>query len=209
MKTRILKSLAFCLVLFCLNSCSSFLNSERVLFDGVSLENWKISNFGGEGDVEVKDGAVFMDYGNPITGITWTGEELPRDNYFVEFEALKIDGNDFFVGLTFPVQESYCSLILGGWGGVTCGLSSFDFQDAANNETMTLVKFEKNQWYKIRMEVNGNNLRSFIDGKQIIDAKIDGRKVHIRPEVLVSIPLGVCAFETQVKYKNIKLGELK
>ncbi|MCM8531646.1 MAG: DUF1080 domain-containing protein [Lentisphaeraceae bacterium] len=209
MKSCILKSLTLCIVLLCLNSCSSFSGDEQVLFDGTSLDNWKVSNFGGEGEVEIQEGSVFMDYGNPITGITWTGEPLPKDNYFIEFEALKIDGNDFFVGLTFPVQESYCSLILGGWGGVTCGLSSFDFQDAANNETMTLVKFEKSQWYKIRMEVNGNSLRSFIDDKQIIDAKVDGRKVHIRPEVLVSIPLGVCAFETQVKYKNIKLGKLK
>ena len=42
-----------------------------------------------------------MDFGNPLSGITWQGKALPRDNYAIELDAMKLDGIDFFVGLTF------------------------------------------------------------------------------------------------------------
>ena len=47
------------------------------LFDGKSLDGWKKTAFGGEGEVEVEDGQIMMRAGNPMTGITWTGE-VPR-----------------------------------------------------------------------------------------------------------------------------------
>ena len=118
---------------------------------------------------------------------------------------MRLDGIDFFVGLTFPVREEFCSLILGGWGGTVSGLSSFDYQDAANNETTYVVEYKKNHWYKIRMEVEGDSLRAFIDGEKIIETEINGRQVHIRPEVEPSKPLGISSFDTQVAYKNIQI----
>jgi hypothetical protein len=194
---------------FLLTSCVYFpTEKSQVLFDGRNLDTWTLSNFGGEGEVNILNGAVHLDYGNPLTGITWAGRELPKDYYAIELEAQKLAGNDFFVGLTFPVREDFCSLILGGWGGVTCGLSSFDYEDASNNETSVNIKFDKNRWYKIRLEVAGDSIRTFLDGKKIIETQVNKRKVHIRPEVFVSKPLGICAFETQVAYRNIKLIEL-
>ena len=71
-----------------------------VLFNGKDLSAWTISGFGGDGEVEVQDGAIMMDYGTPMTGLTYSGEIL-RINYEIELEALKVDGNDFFVGLTY------------------------------------------------------------------------------------------------------------
>ena len=202
---KILSLLALLLV-----SCSQLKTSEeRSLFNGKDLQGWKVSNFGGEGEVEVKNGEIFLEYGNPMSGITWTGGDVPKDNYSIELEAMRIDGIDFFVGLTFPVREEFCSLILGGWGGTVSGLSSFDYQDAANNETTAVINYEKGRWYKIRMEIDGDFLRAFVDGKKIIETEINGRQVHVRPEVDVSKPLGICAFETQVSYKNIKITTLK
>ena len=50
-----------------------------------------------------------------LSGITTTLKDLPTTNYEVEFEAQRVMGTDFFVGYTFPVGDSACSLILGGW----------------------------------------------------------------------------------------------
>ena len=48
-----------------------------LLFDGETLKNWKPTDFGREGKVEVKDGLLIIGKGEPLTGVTWDGEELP------------------------------------------------------------------------------------------------------------------------------------
>src|SRR5438045_2911876 len=40
------------------------------LFDGKSLAGWKVTDFGGEGEVTVEDGQIIMHMGQPLTGIT-------------------------------------------------------------------------------------------------------------------------------------------
>ena len=95
--------------------------------------------------------------GDGCTGVTWKGE-FPSVNYEVSLEAKKIEGNDFFCGMTFPVGKNPCTLIVGGWGGATVGLSSIDGLDASENSTKTLMKFEKNRWYNIRLVVTGIQL---------------------------------------------------
>ena len=79
------------------------------------------------------------------TGITHTNP-LPKINYEVTLKAMKIDGSDFFCGLTFPVNDAFCTLIAGGWGGGLVGLSSLDNYDASENETSTFRGFEKKRW---------------------------------------------------------------
>ena len=37
-------------------------------------------------------------------------------DYELRLEAKRVEGGDFFCGLTFPVGKEYCTLILGGWG---------------------------------------------------------------------------------------------
>ena len=74
------------------------------LFDGKTLKGWKITNFGGQGDVIVKDGAILMEVGSNLTGIH-TERKLPKINYEVQLEAQRVNGSDFFCGLTFPVKK--------------------------------------------------------------------------------------------------------
>ena len=92
------------------------------LFNGKNLDGWKVTNFGGEGDVYLEKGNVVISQGADLSGITSTRKDLPRVNYEIEFEAQRAIGNDFFAGLTFPVKDSHCSLICGGWGGGVVGV---------------------------------------------------------------------------------------
>ena len=103
---------------------------SKSLFDGKSLKGWKKTQFGGEGKVEVKDGRIVLHSGGPMTGITWT-EDFPKIDYEISLEAMRVDGSDFFCGLTFPVGDKPCSFIVGGWGGGVVGLSSIDGSDAS------------------------------------------------------------------------------
>ena len=177
------------------------------LFNGKDLTGWKVSGFGGDGEIKVQDGEIFMDYGTPMTGLTYTGE-VPTVDYEVELDAQKVDGNDFFVGLTFPYKDSHLTLILGGWGGVTCGISSFDYADASENDTAFVKLFHKKKWYHIKLRVIDEKVIVYIGDEKVIDREIQGQRVHTRPEVEPSKPFGLAAFETQAKYKNITLRKL-
>jgi hypothetical protein len=85
------------------------------LFDGKSLKGWKETQFRGHGAVSVRDDMILIGKGH-LTGITWT-EDFPQSGYEIRFEAARLEGSDFFAGITFPVKDSFCSWINGGWGG--------------------------------------------------------------------------------------------
>ncbi len=180
----------------------------KPLFDGKTLKNWKSSEFGGEGEVSVKDGMIVMQQGSEMTGVTWTGGDLPKINYEISLMAQRIDGSDFFCGLTFPVKDDPCSFIVGGWGGGVVGISSLDGLDAANNETSRYESFQKGRWYKIRLRVTEKGLMGWIDEKQVVGVETKGRKISIRHEVELSRPLGVSCYSTVSGLKEIKLRTL-
>ena len=180
----------------------------KPLFDGKTLKNWKSAEFGGEGEVTVKEGMIVMQQGSEMTGVTWTGGDLPKINYEISLMAQRIDGSDFFCGLTFPIKELPCSFIVGGWGGGVVGISSLDDLDAANNETSRYESFQKGRWYKIRMRVTEQGLMGWIDEQQVVGVETKGRKISIRHEVELSRPLGISCYSTVSGLKDIKIREL-
>ncbi len=180
----------------------------KSLFDGKSLKNWKSSQFGGEGKVAVEDGIIVMNQGSDMTGITWTGDPLPKMNYEVSIMAQRIEGHDFFCGLTFEVNEDPCSLIIGGWGGGVVGISSLDGLDAANNETACYESFDEGKWYKIRLRVSEQGLMAWIGEKQVVSVATKGKKISIRGEVDPSRPFGISCYATTAGLKEIKIRNL-
>ena len=184
-------------------------NEAISLFDGKTMGKWKGTNFGGEGEVEIKDGQMLIRMGSPLSGVTWQGEPPAKMNYEISLEAQRVDGDDFFVCLTVPVNDNAISLVLGGWGGTLVGLSSIDGQDASENEYTQYMNFKREQWYKVRMVVKEKQIQAFIDDKLVIDANIEDRKVETRIEVDVSKPLGIANFATTGAYRNIQMKKLE
>lgn len=177
------------------------------LFDGKTLGQWKPTDFGGQGPVEVNDGAIYMEMGSYMTGITWTGPVV-RMNYEISLEAMRVQGNDFFCGLTFPVADKPCTLVLGGWGGSVCGLSSIDYFDASENQTTRIMSFEKGKWYHVRLRVVPDRIQAWIDGEELVDFETTDHKLDIRAEVDLSQPLGIATWCTAGAVRNIWLKEL-
>jgi hypothetical protein len=137
-----------------------------------------------------------------------TERELPKINYEVQFEAQRVAGSDFFAGLTFPVKDSHCSLIIGGWGGGVCGLSSLSGMDASENETTSYRDFTKGQWYKFRLVVTDDHISAWIDDKQIVDVDTTGQRIGTRFEIDRSKPFGFATYQTTAKLRNAKLRPL-
>jgi len=178
------------------------------LFDGTSLGQWEQTSFGGEGPVRVRDGMIVLEQGDPLTGVTWTGPALPPA-FELSLEASRLGGSDFFCGLTFPVGQSHCSLILGGWGGTTVGLSSLDGRDASENETTRQMRFEDKRWYRVRVAVTATHIRAWLDDAPIVDVATAGRRIGIRPEVDPSVPLGVASYRTRAGLRQIRIRSLR
>ncbi|HZZ70961.1 MAG TPA: DUF1080 domain-containing protein [Pirellulales bacterium] len=178
------------------------------LFDGKTLGKWKPTEFGGQGEVTIKDGAIYLATGNDLTGITWSGKDWPKMNYEISLDAQRVDGTDFFCGLTFAVNQDPCSLIVGGWGGTVVGISSLDGLDAYNNNTTKIVSFKKGQWYHIRLRVTPKQLEAWIDNDKVVDADTTDKKIGIRGEVDASKPLGIATWQTTGAVKNIRFRQL-
>lgn len=190
----------------------SFKNAVPVgwtrLFDGESLEGWEITNFGPQGPVYVSGGAISLEMGDPMTGITWEND-FPSMNYEVQLEARKVTGNDFFCGMTFPVHESFCTLIVGGWSGPVIGLSNIDGLDASENETTTYRGFDSDTWYRIKLRVTPESIEAWIDDEQVVDLNTEGREFSIRPEVGLSRPFGIASWRTTASLRDIRLKLLQ
>ncbi len=173
------------------------------LFDGATLRGWDVTSFGGEGAVEVVGGAIELDYGSPLTGITWTGA-APAGCYDLEVVAARAEGTDFFCGLTFPVRDAHLTLVLGGWGGSLCGLSNLDGDDAANNDSQRLYRFEQGRDYRVLLQVREEAVDVSLDGAPFLHVPITGRSLSLRPEVELSRPLGVASFSTRARLRAVR-----
>ena len=179
--------------------------AEISLFDGKTLGNWETTQFGGEGDTFVdEEGNLEFGFGAVITGVNWKGEVPATSNYEISLDAMKLDGNDFFLALTFPVKDSHATFVVGGWGGGVVGISSVDDLNASENETMNIEGFEKNVWHKIRVRVTDDKLQAWIDDEQKVDLELEGRKLSLLPgDIELSVPIGIAAYQTRARYRNI------
>jgi sugar phosphate isomerase/epimerase len=182
--------------------------AELPLFDGKTLEGWKITDFSGRGDVKVEKGQIVLDAGNDITGINYV-RETPKMNYEVSLQAMRIQGSDFFCALTFPVREECVTFVVGGWGGSVVGVSSVNGDDASENETTQFVKFDANKWYQLRVRVTEKKIECWIDNDQIVNLETEGKRLSMRPgEIESSMPFGIATFQTAAALREIKLKKL-
>ena len=151
--------------------------TERSLFNGTSLDGWTVADvaeFAKHGTVDVvvdtdetsatTQGELHLGIGESMTGVRYVAEEpLPKTNYEILFDAKRVEGMDFFAGMTFPIDEEFATLVLGGWGGRVCGISNVDGKPAVENATTTSVAFVNEVWYPIRLRVSDEWIQVFVE----------------------------------------------
>ncbi len=195
-----------CVFLLVLQSIS--IQDEKVLFDGVSLAKWQVIDYEGHGPVSVADSCLIIGKGEFISGIRWT-DDFPATNYEVTLDANRLEGSDFFCGITFPVKDSFLTLVLGGWGGSLCGLSCIDGYDAANNYTSKTFHFGNNKWWPIRLRVTDEKVEAWVQEDKIVDFTIGNSSLSLRLEVESSVPFGITTWKTTGAIRDLKLISLK
>ncbi len=175
------------------------------LFNGQDLTGWRETQFAGHGEVQCRDGLILLKMGEPFTGINYTND-FPKMNYEVALDAARVMGSDFFCGLTVPVGDSFCSLIVGGWGGSLVGISSLDGMDASENQTTKFLSFESGRWYRIRLRVTESRIEAWLDNQQLINVNTKDRRISLRPgDIEMSKPFGLASWQTGAALRQIQL----
>ena len=152
------------------------------LMDGTTMSGWETVRYGGEGEPYVRNGVMILPraVSGFMTGISWVGDSLPTNNYAIYYEARRVEGYDIFAGLSFPYGDSFATLIVGGWGGAICGLSSIDGRDASSNETTKMIHFKDEQWYPVYLRVAPDSIQAVIDTVKVVDISTAGKRIHLR-----------------------------
>jgi len=152
------RDMIFFIVLFCLLAAQCMAEENWTpLFDGKSLDGWEVPKSSVAGEVKVERGVIVLGRGDLSTGIKYV-KPFPKSNYEVMYQAKRVDGYDFFGAITFPVKESFCTFVNGGWGGGVTGLSSINGYDASENETTKYYEFETGKWYQFRVRVTDEQI---------------------------------------------------
>jgi hypothetical protein len=175
------------------------------LFDGKTLNGWRETEFAGRGEIQCQSGLLVLNMGDPFTGVNWTNR-IATMNYEIALDGMRVAGSDFFCGLSVPVGDAFCSLIVGGWGGSLVGISSLDGMDASENETTKFVNFEQGRWYRIRLRVTESRIEGWIDKEKLVDVVTTGKRISLRPgDIELSKPLGLSAWQTTAALREIKM----
>ena len=178
------------------------------LFDGKALGKWKETDFAGHADVKIKDGEIVLPQGGDMTGINLEAAPAKMD-YEVELQAQRVEGDDFFCGLTFPVGDKCVTLIVGGWGGSVVGISNVNGENASENETTQYRNFKKGQWYRIRVRVTKAKIEAWIDKDQLVDLEMEGKTLDMRiGEIESSKPFGIATWRTAGALKDLRWRKL-
>ncbi len=184
---------------------------EVRLFNGKDLTGWTVLKEGylaGAGPLAVKDGCITLGSTEAeLTGFAWAGE-FPTGQYEVELEARRVEGKDYFCGLTFPIGESRATLVVGTWDGTVIGVSNIDGRDACENETTKRMDFEAGKWYSIRLRVADGKVQCWVGGEQMFDVATAGKQFSVWIQQDTLRPFGISTLFTAGALRNIVLRKL-
>lgn len=203
---------AWLCLFFALTQCGPVPRGEWKLLTAEFAPAWKAAGIPDEGGVTIKDGEITLQAGQPMTGArfdVWKSAELPRMRYSIEFEAMRVEGNDFFGTVTFPVDDAHVSLVIGGWGGTLVGISSIDDMDASENHTRGNAYFKNNEWHKVRIEVRDDDLRAWINDKLFVNVSTRGHKLGLRQGGIEKCaPFGFASYATHARVRGVIVRRL-
>jgi hypothetical protein len=177
------------------------------LFSGPELKHWRVADksyFDKHGSVSWQDDVLTLEAGSPGTGVV-ADFKVPTNGYEIHFEGRRTAGDDFFCGLTFPYNDQQATLILGGWGGGTVGISNVNNFSAIENASTRNFAFENDRWYQFRLRVTPTEIELWIDDKSLFLLDTEEKNFSIWWEQRPMTPLGFASWRTSAQFRQVRL----
>lgn len=195
-----------------LAACDPPPRAEWKLLGSEFAHSWEKAGIADEGSFTILHGEIRLQPGRPMTGArfaAWRSLKMPLTDYAIDYQAMRLEGDDFFGTVTFPVDDTHVSLIVGGWGGSVVGISSIDDMDANENTTRGNGVFPNNVWHKVHVEVRDNDLQVWIDSKLFVNVSTKGHKLGLRPgDIEKCAPFGFASYATHAHIRDVVIRRL-
>ena len=180
----------------------------KSLFDGKSLRGWKpVCRGEPMPHVSVSDGAIVLKKGRALMGVTWTGPSLPREDYGLELEAMRVAGTGSFGTINFPVGSSRCTLVVGSGTGRLLFLGMVDGVAGGGGARVPFA-FENKRWYRVRLRVSRERIEAFVDDGKVIDLPRRGHTFGVHDDWSPLGTFGIASWQCTGALRRIRLRRL-
>jgi hypothetical protein len=89
-------------------------------------------------------------------------------HYVYKAQVAKLGGAEgFLVLFNFKNVNNYVRFDVGGWGNTAAAVQVIEDGNVTSGPQMPF-SVKQNQWYSVELDVNGNNVRCYIDGQLIM-----------------------------------------
>lgn len=180
------------------------------LFDGKTLDNWiplEKTDYNMDSRAEVTNSYIRLAKGVPYSAII-IDAKFPKTNYEIKLRAQRLERDDIFCGILFPVKDSYCSAVFGGWGNWIVGLSCVDEMFADENSAGDTMHFTNNEWYEIRMRVTDKAITAWVHDTQVIHQDLEDHRISPYPGLEMFGPFAFFTYDTAAAYDSIEFRRL-
>ncbi len=106
------------------------------------------------------------------------------------------------------MSDQFCSVVIGGWGGATLGISSINGSDASENEWSRIMSFDNEKWYSFHLKVSKEQILFSVDDETMIDVPRKDNQFDTRIEVIRSRPFGLCNYQCITEIKDFAYRKL-
>lgn len=184
------------------------------LLDATLSSHWQQSGIPDEGVLQRSGQELTLPAGQPMTGCkfsAWQDLGLPGTDYRIDYEAMRVEGEDAFGMCTFPVagHGAHATFVIGGWGGTLTGISSIDFKDASENSTRAEQRFANGVWHRVHLEVRPDDIRAWVNDRPVVNVSIKGRNVSLRPGYIDHcLPFGFATWNTEARIRAVRISRL-
>jgi len=125
--------------------------------------NWQIAN------------GVLIQSSAATPALTRYAFTCTSPDYTVDVRVRKTGGAEgFLIGFGAKDERNFYWLNLGGWNNTAHCLEKTDDGQRHPIGTSSKGNLEKDRWYNVRIEVNGKQIKCFLDDKQIIETTDSG-----------------------------------
>jgi len=180
------------------------------LFDGKTMKGWiplEKTDYDMDSHAEVTNSYIRLAKGVPYSAVI-IDAKFPKTNYEIKLRAKRLERDDIFCGILFPVKETYCSGVFGGWGNWIVGLSCVDELFADENSAGETMHFDNNEWYEIRLRVTDDYIKAWVHNTEVIYQELKGHRISPYPGLEMFGPFAFFTYDTAAAYDRIEFRRL-